>query len=195
MTAETIVLLKLKHMKDFKELTDEQVVDYVRTEDKESYREIVARFQDKLLRYANYLTGDEMESADIVQSSLIKAFVNLNSFDTKKKFSSWIYRIVHNEAVNSLVLRKNETLMPEDADFFSREDIAAELSKEELREMVKSCFSQMSLLYSEPLSLFFLEEKSYEEISDILRLPVSTVGTRINRAKILMKKICQTTKK
>ena len=52
----------------------------------------------------------------------------------------------------------------------------------------------MPVIYREPLSLYFLEEKPYEEISDILRIPVGTVGTRINRAKVLMKKICQKTK-
>jgi RNA polymerase sigma-70 factor (ECF subfamily) len=49
----------------------------------------------------------------------------------------------------------------------------------------------MPLIYREPLSLFFIEEKSYEEISDILRIPTGTVGTRINRAKLILKKICQ----
>ncbi|MDD5681358.1 MAG: sigma factor-like helix-turn-helix DNA-binding protein, partial [Candidatus Omnitrophica bacterium] len=53
------------------------------------------------------------------------------------------------------------------------------------------CLNKMSIIYKEPLSLYYLEEKSYEEISDILRIPIGTVGTRINRAKGLMKKICQ----
>jgi len=49
----------------------------------------------------------------------------------------------------------------------------------------------MPIIYKEPLSLFYLEEKSYEEISDILRIPIGTVGTRVNRAKVIMKKLCQ----
>jgi len=185
-------MLKSIRMEDLKKLTDEQVVDYVRTKDQESYLEIVLRYQDKLMRYANSLTRDEQKSADIVQNSFIKAFVNLNSFNTKMKFSSWIYRIVHNEAMNEFVKHKNEIPMLEDMDFASSEDVAADFDKKETQERVRKCLSEIPLLYSEPLSLFFLEEKSYEEISDILRLPIGTVGTRINRAKILMKKICQT---
>jgi len=65
-------------MEDLKKLTDEQVADYVRTKDQESYLEIVLRYQDKLMRYANSLIRDEMKSDDIVQNSFIKAFVNLN---------------------------------------------------------------------------------------------------------------------
>ena len=57
--------------------------------------------------------------------------------------------------------------------------------------MVKKCLEEIPLLYREPLSLYFLEDKTYGEISDILRIPIGTVGTRINRAKIIMKQKCQ----
>ena len=181
-------------MEDLKTMTDEQVAEYVRSKDQEAYLEIVLRYQNKLLRYANYLTHDEMKAADIVQDSFIKAFINLNGFNTKMKFSSWIYRIVHNEAINHLTKHKKETLIEENEDFESDENLENNLITKEIQENVKRCLNQLSVLYSEPLSLFYLEDKSYEEISDILRLPIGTVGTRINRAKILMKKICQTMK-
>ena len=189
------MVISLKQMESLEKLTDEQVVDHVRTKDPEAYREIMARYQDKLMRYANYLARNDMEAADIVQNSFIKAFINLNGFDSKKKFSSWIYRIVHNEAINALAKRKHELPMPENMDFEDKKNIEMNFTKEEVRAMVRGCLSQIPPLYAEPLSLFFHEEKSYEEISDILRLPIGTVGTRINRAKILMKKICQTTQK
>jgi RNA polymerase sigma-70 factor, ECF subfamily len=185
-------VLKLLRMENLKNLTDEQVVNYVRTKDQESYVEIVLRYQNKLMRYADLLISDNMKATDIVQSSFIKAFVNLNSFNTKKKFSTWIYRIVHNEAINEIVKYKKEIPMLEEMDFANNEDIMINFIAKEERERVKKCLYRMPVLYSEPLSLFFLEERSYNEISDILRLPIGTVGTRINRAKILMKKICQT---
>lgn len=179
-------------MEELQRLTDEQVVEYVRTKNKEGYGEIVARYQGKLMRYVNYLVHNDTEAADIVQNSFIKAFINLNGFDTKKKFSSWLYRIAHNEAMNAISKRKNELPIPEDIDFEDERDIMDDLIKEEAKLSLNKCLSRMPSLYSEPLVLFFIEEKSYEEISDILRLPIGTVGTQINRAKILMKKICQT---
>jgi RNA polymerase sigma-70 factor (ECF subfamily) len=129
-----------------------------------------------------------------VQNTFIKAFINLNSFNTKKKFSTWIYRITHNEAINEVLKHKNEIPILEDMDFESNENIELDFSRNETKEKIRNCLAKIPLIYSEPLSLFFLEEKSYEEISDILRLAIGTVGTRINRAKILMKKICQTIK-
>ncbi|MBP7927616.1 hypothetical protein KAZ57_00530, partial [Patescibacteria group bacterium] len=64
--------------------------------------------------------------------------------------------------------------------------------KEELMLQAHECLENIDIIYREPLSLFYLEDKSYDEISDILRIPMGTVATRINRAKIIMRKLCQT---
>lgn len=181
-------------MKDLKVLTDEEVVEYVRTKDKESYAEIVLRYQNKLMRYSNSLVHDEQKSVDIVQDAFIKAFINLNSFNSKKKFSTWMYRIVHNEAINKILRYKKEVSLPDDFDIASDEDMELNFSKEEIKIRMSSCITKIPLIYREPLVLFFFEEKSYEEISDILRLPIGTVGTRISRAKNLLKNICQNKK-
>ncbi|OGM81454.1 hypothetical protein A2394_02960 [Candidatus Woesebacteria bacterium RIFOXYB1_FULL_42_36] len=178
-------------MKDTQKLSDEKIIELIRTKDKELYVHIIKRYQEKLMRYANYLVNDEQHAADIVQESFIKAYINLNGFDAKKKFSSWIYRIVHNEALNLINKRKRQVSLYENKDFDSGIDIEDDLIKKELKTRAQDCLNQMPIIYKEPLSLFYLEEKSYEEISDILRIPVSTVGTRVKRAKILMKKICQ----
>ncbi len=178
-------------MKDLKQHTDEQVVEYIRTQDQESYLELVLRYQNKLFRYVYTISRDEAKSEDIVQNTFIKAFVNLNNFNVNKKFSSWIFRIAHNQAIDELKKYKRETPILENIDFNSKENIEEEFSQKETRQRVQKCLFEMPLIYSEPLELYFIEEKSYDEISDILQIPIGTVGTRINRAKILMKKICQ----
>lgn len=71
-------------MHPYTEITDEQLVEKVRRADQELYREVVGRYQEKLLRYANYLCRDEAMAADVVQQAFIKAFINLNGFDIKK---------------------------------------------------------------------------------------------------------------
>ncbi len=181
-------------MKDLNKLTDEQLVELIRSEDKELYLEIVLRYQEKLLRYAIYLIQDKAKAADAVQESFINAFINLNSFNLKMKFSSWIYRIVHNQVINSIKKYRRELPLLDNVEIDGGKNLEVDLTKKEIQEKVNKCINQMSIQYSEPLSLYYLEEKSYEEISDILRLPTGTVGTRINRAKIIMKKICQNIK-
>ena len=171
-------------------LTDEEVVEYTRSKNKEAYAEIVNRYQDKLVRYARYLLNDDEKAADAVQESFIKAYINLNSFNSKKKFSSWIYRTVHKQAINLINKHKKEVPLLSNIDFDSGVDVEEEYTKKEISEMIRECLNEMPILYKEPLSLYFLEDKSYNEIGDILRIPIGTVGTRINRAKILIKKIC-----
>jgi RNA polymerase sigma-70 factor, ECF subfamily len=178
-------------MSETLKLTDEEIVEKVRSNDRDLYAVIIDRYKNKLLRYATNLVYDNDKASHIVQDSLVKAYINLNGFDIKKKFSSWIYRIVHNEAMNALKKYKGEVPMLDDFDFESDEDIIKDFEQKETAIHVEKCLKSIPLIYSEPLSLYYLDEKSYEEISDILRIPMGTVAIRISRAKKLMKHICQ----
>ncbi len=181
-------------MKNLTKLSDEQLVQLVCNQDQNLYAELIRRYEKKLFRYAAYLVGDEQLASDTVQEGFIKAYINLNSFNSKLKFSSWLYRIVHNQAIT--MIGKHKTHQPIDSAFEIESEINLEddLITKELHNNLHHCIEQMPLLYKEPLVLFFLEEKNYEEISDILHVPIGTVGTRINRAKTLVKKICQKSK-
>lgn len=178
-------------MQQTHELSDEEVVSLVRTKDKELYAEILRRYEKKLVRYAFYILGDEGKAKDAVQESFIKAYVHLQGFDTKKKFSSWMYRIVHNEAMNIVSHEAKQRSIDIDEEFDSGVDLEEEIGKAELIKKTRACMQEVPLLYKEPLMLYFFEEKNYDEISDILRIPIGTVGTRISRGKGIVKKICQ----
>lgn len=181
-------------MKGVKNLNDEELVRLACTQDQELYAEVVRRYQDKLMRYATYLIQDKDRAADVVQEAFIKAFVNLRSFDTKKKFSSWIYRITHNEALNHIKKHKREVPLGGELSeqvAISSSDIEEDFDKQQLKKMVISCLNMLPPIYRSPLVLSYLEGKSYEEISDILRMPIGTVGTRINRGKKLLAAICR----
>jgi len=178
-------------MEIYKNLKDEEVVRLVCEKNKEIYTEIIRRYQDKLRRYIFNLIQDDNKAEDILQETFIKAYINLRGFNRSKKFSSWIYRIAHNETINMIKKDKKQTSLESNLDFDSGIDIEEGLIKKELKLKAHRCLKQMPVDYREVITLYYLEEKSYEEISDILRIPVATVGTRIRRAKILMKKICQ----
>lgn len=179
-------------MDDNKTKTDEEIVELVRKGNKELYAHIIHRYQTRLVRYAQNLVGDSDRASDAVQESFVKAYINLNGFDTRKKFSSWIYRIVHNEVINIVDKYGKNLRLDPDIDFDGGINIEDSYIKEELVLHAHECLKQMKLIYREALSLYYLEDKSYDEISDILRLPMGTVATRINRAKAIMREICQT---
>ena len=180
-------------MKNDDGLSDEELVALVCNQDQEQYRELVKRYQDKLMRYAIGLIQDEDKAADVVQQAFIKAFVNLRGFNTKKKFSSWIYRIVHNEAINYIKKYQKEISLEAnlwlEQSLVSNNNVEEDFDRKQARKVLYLSLQKLPLKYRSPLVLFYLEEKTYEEISDVLRIPVGTVGTRINRGKKLMRTI------
>ncbi|MFC1710166.1 RNA polymerase sigma factor [Patescibacteria group bacterium] len=179
-------------MKDLKNLSDEDLVLYVCDKEKEAYRLVVERYQGKLLRYVGSLVGDEEKADDIVQETFIKAYVNLRSFNTKRKFSSWIYRIAHNEAINYLKKYRKETkLSDKQAEkLIGTSNVEEELERKEAVKMLRKCIKKLPLMYRSVLVLYYLEDYSYEEIGDILRIPTGTVGTRLGRGKRMLTKEC-----
>lgn len=180
---------------DYSKKTDEELVELVRTKNSEVYSELVERYQNKLFRYVRYLIKDRHKAEDVVQDSFIKAYVNLRGFNTKKKFSSWIYRIAHNEAINTVKKYKKEVYLTEKGWFKvqpkSSQDLEKELSSKETAKLVREYLDKLPFRYKEPLTLYYLEEKSYKEISDILRLSIGGVSARISRAKTMLKTITQ----
>lgn len=179
----------------FKKLSDAKLVKKVIEENQEWYEEIVKRYQPKLLRYAKYLTGDDHQAEDVVQEALIKAFVNLKGFNSNRgKFSSWIYRICHNEAVSLLKSEKKWVSMDKyewlKESFAGKENVERDFLKKEAKKEVRSCLGKLAVDYRAVLSLFYLEDKKYEEIGEILKIPTGTVGVRLKRGKEKLKEIC-----
>lgn len=176
---------------NLKNLSDEKIVELVCKKDKEIFSEIIKRYQKKLFQYINYLTQDKEKTKDIVQETFVKSYINLNSFNTKKKFSSWIYRIAHNQAMNFFNKNKNQVSLDEKINLRDNFDLEEEVIKKEIKNNLNQCLEKLPIIYKEAIILYYLEEKSYEEISDILKIPIGTVSVRINRSKSLLKKICQ----
>ncbi|HAP38046.1 TPA: hypothetical protein DCQ19_04180 [Candidatus Shapirobacteria bacterium] len=173
-------------------MTDEKIVELVRDGDKEKYSEIVERYEKKMFYYIKRMINQaDEEVEDLVQEVLVAAYENLAGFDTKKKFSSWIYRIAHNKAIDYFKKKKmnidvdigeNEEYwmskgrLPEDIEIDRQEG-------EELRKAVNG----LEMKYREVIWLYYFEEKNYDEISDILRIPTSNVGVLLFRAKEKLK--------
>ncbi len=147
---------------------------------------IIKRYKEKFFYYLKAFTGlrdDDLE--DIVQDSFIKMYRNLNSFNPKLKFSSWAYRIVHNQAIDDIRRRKkdNLALLPEMEIFDDKNDLIVDLDLKFQKNIVSQVLQELKREYREVLVLRFFKHQEYKEISDILRKPIGTVCTLISRAK------------
>lgn len=158
---------------------------------------LMTRYEAKLTRYLHHLTylPDE-DIADIIEESFISAYLHLNDCDCRLRFSSWLYRIVHNQAVN--FLKKHHQAVKIDIEdgadeFFdwlvSDTDIEKETITLHVNQHLQHLLTQLKPDYQEVLVLKFFEDKNYQEISDILQKPLGTVATLLSRAKIQFKKL------
>ncbi len=176
-----------------KDKTDEELAELTQAGNTEAFGLLVERYEDKLLRYGKKFLFDYDHIKDAVQEVLVKAYSNIQSFDPSKPFSPWIYRIAHNCFINIIKKTKREPYVLFDADvIFSlagEEETAARAEREEKRREVERCLSKLTPKYREILVLFYFAEKDYREISDILNIPVSTVGVRLKRGREEIKKI------
>ena len=178
------------------EKTDEEIARLVQAGKKEAFGELVTRYESKMIRYGRkFLFGYE-DVEDAVQEVFIKAYRNIQSFDATKKLSSWLYRIAHNEFINTIKKKGKEPLPFFDADTLFPHPVSPEKSDQqthlrEAKEMIESCLSKLTPKYREILILYYLEELSYKEIADVLRVPMATVGVRLKRGRETLQSICQ----
>lgn len=167
--------------------------------DSNAYAPLVRRYQAPLTRYLFRLGAKSRGDVDdILQEVFIKAYRNLNGYDTSLKFSSWIYRIAHNEAITFFkkgsrgpqVARTEDELVAFN-EIADDSDLVEELDSRMDAQLVRDAIAKLDPKYREVLILRYLEDHSYEEISDILQKPAGTVATLISRAKKRLREILE----
>lgn len=171
-------------------MSDEEIAGSV-LKDKEAFGILIQRYEEKLSRYIRRLGATKKEDTeDILQNSFIKAYKNMNDFDTKLSFSSWMYRIVHNEAVSFFRARsiRPEANLVEGGDeilsFFHDDTNAWDIANERNNaEHIKKAISDLDEKYRDIILLRYFEGLEYEEIGDILKISSGSVATLIHRAK------------
>jgi len=150
---------------------------------------LIERYEKNFFRYITRLCACSREDIeDLIQEIFIKIYRNLNDFDPKLKFSSWAYRIAHNEVISRYrKIRTRPQTVNLDPDLTisdrTKDDLVTFFDRNLNKAKIFDILAMLDLKYKEVLILRFFEEKSYEEISDILRKSPGTVATLLNRAK------------
>ena len=172
---------------------DEAIAARVTGGDSDAYAELMARYEPKLHRYATYLIHHPAAAHDVMQETFIKAYQHLQSYKPTYKFSSWLYRIAHNEAMNAV--KKRGSTAAEDIETLPELGYEPHLDEQLDAEMTKvqvhRCLAKLEPKYREVVQLTYFEHMQYDEVSDVLRVPTSTVGVWLMRAKKQLRAICE----
>lgn len=174
------------------EKTDEQIALAVQNGDAHSFSILVERYEKKMMRYARKFLFGYADAEDLVQEIFIKAYMNIQGFDTSRKFSPWIYRIAHNEFINAIRKKGREPLSFFDPDTLfphptAPDNADRDVNEREIKKMLDGCLDELDPKYREPLVLYYYEDMDYQSIADIMRIPISTVGIRLKRGKAALR--------
>jgi len=173
--------------------SDEQLMLLFQGGNENAYIELVNRYKDKLINFIfNYL-GDIESSEDVVQETMIKLYQKKHYYKEIAKFSTWLYTIAKNLANTELRKRKQRktTLLSQ----FSKDDkmydlpsndneVGQEIQTEIVSKIIREAVDQLSEKFKTVITLRDIQQLSYEDISEIIDVPIGTVKSRINRARL-----------
>ena len=161
--------------------------------DQRAFRDLIERHHATAYAVVRAILGDRDEVQDTMQLAYMKAYQGLASFRGDAKFSTWLYQIARREALD--VSSKRRHALHDTADIDEVEVAAAGetpdagVRERGMREWIDGAMGQIDESYRTAIELRYMAEKSYEEIAEIMQLPVGTVKTYVHRGKIEMKRI------
>lgn len=181
------------------EFSDEELIkEYQDNNTPEAYDILVKRYKDPLMNFVYRFVGDRDICTDVVQDTMIKFYLNKDSYRSFAKFSTWIYTIAGNLAKNELKRRRRRIIFsidnsddersPQIEDkMFLAPDKAAD--GEIRNEIIQKALLKVKPVYREVVILRDIQDLSYEEISEITGLAIGTVKSRINRGRAQLQKL------
>tara|TARA_Y100001970_G_scaffold294159_1_gene447705 strand:- start:32674 stop:33258 length:585 start_codon:yes stop_codon:yes gene_type:complete len=178
-------------------LTDEELILAFQNGDRDAYNHIVNRYKDKLTNFLYRFTYDIVSAEDLAQDTLLKVYINKDSYKEIAKFSTWIYTIASNLAkteLRKIKRRKTYTisdLSTDDREFVLHQSDVESFEDEEdtlvSGEILQKCLNELDNEFKNIIILRDIQELSYDEISKILKIPLGTVKSRINRGRFKLK--------
>jgi len=178
-------------------MTDEQIVGRVRRGETRMFGELVRRYQDSVFAMAVRFVGSRTEAEDIAQEVFLRVHRGIEGFKGDAKFSTWLYRIGWNLCTDWLRRNRKPGRAPaaietEDALPDGRVDLEEGVLAEEERERVRTALAGLDEIYRSVVILLYYQKLSYEQIAEVLDVPVKTVETRLYRARKLLREGLET---
>jgi RNA polymerase sigma-70 factor, ECF subfamily len=178
--------------------TDHELVTFARSGSEKAYRELLDRYQRPVFSLVYRMVRDRELSEDLAQETFVKVFNHLESYNPKYKFSSWIFKIASNLAIDTLRkkglhtvsldgsrnARTSEEVESSRISVASSDESPEELLEaKELGEEIEAAIGQLRVEYRTAIVLRHVEGRPYEEIAEIMEVPLGTVKTYIHRAR------------
>jgi len=180
------------------EHTDEELIKQFQDGNVRAYNELVNRYKDRLLNYVYHFFNDLDRSEDIVQDTFLKLYTHKNSYKEVAKFSTWLYTIAGNLAKTELrKLKRRKTFSISDLSYDDNEFVIQStestpeekiITKDDIKNLMFA-LDKLPVEFKTVIILRDIQELSYDIISSIIMMPLGTVKSRINRARLKLQEI------
>lgn len=167
---------------------DLKLVSEARQGSRDSFERLLLRYERPIFNAAYRILHDYEDAKDVTQNVFLKAFQNLEQFNARHRFFSWVYRIALNESINLSKSRRRFN-GAEDTGIEVRDTPENLLSRKELGELVQAALMSLEFEYRVLIVLRHFNHRSYQEMGEILELPEKTVKSRLFTARTLLREI------
>lgn len=151
----------------------------------DAYRQLVDEYGNKLLRTCYLILKDREEAEDVVQETFIKVFKKIDTFKEKSGLYTWIYSIALNLSRDKMRIKQDTlTLIDE---WIGNDDVESHVEMKIDRELLRKEIFEMNSLYREVLVLFYFEEFSIKEISNLLNEKEGTIKSKLSRGRNILR--------
>ena len=171
--------------------SDEKLILRFQEGDINAYNELVKRYKDRLLNFVFRYFNNVEQAEDVVQDTLIKLYTHASYYKNVAKFSTWIFTIAKNNALTELrknKRKKTDSLWTDDGKFIDisskEESLESKVQNEIAIDQLNKFLDEIPENFRIAVVLRDFQELSYEEISKILKIPIGTIKSRINRGRI-----------
>jgi RNA polymerase sigma-70 factor (ECF subfamily) len=171
----------------FGEPDDKALVDRVVAGESEVFAALIKRHQKAVFGLGLGFFKNEEDTGDFVQDVFLKAYRNLPGFQGKSKFSTWLYRIAYNTALNAVKRRREYQSLAEDMEIPDFDDPQTRTLREASRAAIRTALDELPERYRICLDLYFFYDLSYPEIEGVTGFPVNTIKSHVFRAKALLR--------
>jgi len=171
-----------QRLSKYRELSDEELVQLVKAGEIEPYDELVRRHQVKIHDLCYKMLKNYEDAKDMAQETFIKAYKNLNNFDGRSKFTTWLFRIAVNNCINFIKKQRPQEEIRDEILEIPKNDPVERYRNKRLRELIFNAVARLPDVQKSVFTLRALEDLPYQEISTILKKPVNTVKVNYHLA-------------
>jgi RNA polymerase sigma-70 factor, ECF subfamily len=189
---------KALNIENLRGFTDGELIGTVLSGREDGFEELVRRYQRPITNYVYRMLGNYDASLDVTQEIFIKVYNSMARYSAEYKFSTWLYKIAHNAAIDYLRRNSNHAqsleVENEDGTFqvqYESKRLSPEQEREhsEWREEIETVVKRLPSGYRELILLRHANDLSYDEIAEVTNLPLGTVKNRLFRAREMMREI------